>query len=123
MSPRRKKRIGPGALFFRQRPPGLLERILEHLLPSSRIVKSDSNRMPDKCRNVRCLTACDQGADFFELMVIERDGDLRGCHTNHHTMGKGPDSNCVCIGIDLRLRAAIAFPRASPNIFSLTAFS
>ena len=36
--------------------------------------------------NARCLPGRDKCANFFNLIVLKRDRDLRGCHTKYHTM-------------------------------------
>ena len=66
------------------------QRIFQHFPPSRRIEESDSNRMLHEAGNARCRSRRDQCANFCKLMILERDGDLRGGHTKGHTMQKAP---------------------------------
>ena len=41
-------------------------------------------------RNAHCRSGRDKCTNFFKLIVLKRDGDLRGGHTKDHTMQKAP---------------------------------
>jgi hypothetical protein len=65
----------------------LLERILQHFIPTSGIKKSNSHGMLDEGRDASRPSGCDESANFFNLIVRKSDGDLCRCHTKDHTIG------------------------------------
>jgi hypothetical protein len=63
---------------------------LQHLLPSCRIEKGNSDGMLQETGNACCRSGRDQCANFVDLMVLKRDGDFSGRHTKNHTTQIGP---------------------------------
>ena len=63
-----------------------MKRVFQHLSPSGRIGKGDSNGVLDEGRNVGSLSGRDECADSVELIGRKGDGDLDGRHTKYHTM-------------------------------------
>jgi hypothetical protein len=59
---------------------------VEHLPPTRRIGKSHTNGVFYECRNISRLSGRHKGADFVDLLVLKRDGDLGGRHTEYHSM-------------------------------------
>lgn len=52
-------------------------------------MERDSDGVLHECRDARGASACDELSYLVELIVIERNGDLRRGHTGHHTI-RGP---------------------------------
>lgn len=49
-------------------------------------MRKSPNGMLDEGRGVGGLSGSHECADFVELIVLEGDGDLSGCHTKNHPM-------------------------------------
>ncbi len=63
----------------------MLKCIRQHLSPSGGIVQSDIHGVLHERGNVWRLPGCYQSANFLNLLVVKRDGNLPGRHTNYHT--------------------------------------
>ncbi len=83
---RRKNRVGPSALLFRQRTTSLPQCVCQHLSPSFRIEKSNFHRMFHECGDICRLAGIDKRTNSFHLIVFKSNGDLGGRHTKNHTM-------------------------------------
>jgi hypothetical protein len=89
----------------------LLQRALQHLVPSRRIVQGNPDGVLYERGNIGCLPGCHQTANLLNLIVVESDGDLSGRHTNYHTI----DARCVKLSA-VQPRQA---PTRRPNLDTL----
>jgi hypothetical protein len=63
---------------------------LQHLLPSCRIEESDSDGMLQEGGNAGRRSGRDQCANLVNLVILKRDRDFSGRHTENHTMQTEP---------------------------------
>jgi hypothetical protein len=75
----------PRTLLLRERAARLHYGSSKQFPPLCCIVKSNSNRVLDKTRNTGRMSAGDECAHFFDLVILKRNGYLGGRHADDHT--------------------------------------
>jgi hypothetical protein len=78
--------FGPRTLLLGEWTARLLQRVLQHILPSCRVEKRDSDGMLHEAGNAWRCSGRDQCANFVDLTVLERDRDFLSRPTENHTI-------------------------------------